>query len=229
MAPPGSGQPCHEDQTFPWILDHMHSYPGGYEIPLRTMYTLNTSPRAQPMTPQPSRPQSPSFQEQPGSPATSGSDWPVVEDAYAGAHAAAVQFKSSLMDQIACLPTQPCSLPPDFIISFARKCFPKSINEVNFPQALTGLDYLRDLDNRRRREIVAALRRLGIDRASTDRGRAQRAMRHPFVTRWIKSLEEKELHVENLYSHCYIGLRRWVSPPGWDLMMLQSLKHVTRS
>ena len=31
------------------ILDHILVNPGSYEIPLRTMYTLNCAPRAQPM------------------------------------------------------------------------------------------------------------------------------------------------------------------------------------
>ena len=207
----GSNHPSVDNPPIPWLLDHIHSYPGGYEIPLRTMYTLNTSPRAQPLSPQPSRPQSPMLSGTSGYELSNANGISALEDAYAGAHAAAAQLKSSLMDQIACLPTQPCSLPPDFIISFARKCFPKGINQVNFPQALTGLDYLRDLDNRRRREIVAVLRRLGIDRSNVESTRRQRAMRHPFILRWIQSLEDKERHVENLYSHCYIGLRRWVS------------------
>ncbi len=29
--------------AFPWILEHLLTYPGTYEIPLRTMYTLNAN------------------------------------------------------------------------------------------------------------------------------------------------------------------------------------------
>jgi hypothetical protein len=81
---------------------------------------------------------------------------------------------------------------------------------VDFPQALAGLDYLKDLENRRRKEVAAALRRLGLttDRTSNER---ELAKKYPGVSAWVKSIEEKERHVEALYTQVYLGLRRWVS------------------
>ncbi|KAI9787679.1 MAG: hypothetical protein M1839_000210 [Geoglossum umbratile] len=205
-----------EGAAFPWILEHILSYPGSYEIPLRTMYTLNSSPRAQPPLNYASRPESPprfgnaTIQNIP----TNSSKSPramsptsmtaPTELQHAATNAATMQFKTSLMTQISQLPTQPCSLPPSFLTSFVRRCFPAELTLVDFPQALTGVDYLRDLEMRRRKEIAAALRRLGVDRANLS------AHGQPMLDDWVKSLEDKERKVEALYTQCYIGLRRWI-------------------
>ena len=77
---------------------------------------------------------------------------------------------------------------------------------VDFPQALTGLDYLRDLETRRRREIAGACRRLGIDGAASEN-----ATKYRQVGEWQRSIEEKERRCEALYASVYIGIRRWVS------------------
>ncbi|KAI9868377.1 MAG: hypothetical protein M1813_005820 [Trichoglossum hirsutum] len=122
----------------------------------------------------------------------------------AATNAATAQFKSSLMTQISQLPTQPCSLPPSFLTSFVRRCFPAELTLVDFPQALTGLDYLRDLEMRRRKEVAIALRRLGVDRENLG------THGQPALDDWVKSLEDKEKRVEALYTQCYIGLRRWI-------------------
>ena len=68
------------------------------------------------------------------------------------------------MQHITQLPSQPSSLPPSFVTSFVRKCFPPELEQVDFPQALSALDYLKDLEVRRRREVVAAFDKLGIAR-----------------------------------------------------------------
>ncbi|KAF2417518.1 hypothetical protein EJ08DRAFT_79769 [Tothia fuscella] len=188
--------------SYQLILEHMLSYPGTYEIPLRTMYTLNCAPRAQPPGPlftsrsapptQPNSPASPSF--------------PYDQQA------ATAQFTSALMSQISQLPSQPCSLPPAFVTTFLNKCFPKELHLVDFPQSLTALDYLKDLESRRRKDIVYTLARLNIDKSSLGAlsGGDDLNVYSQVVADWLRSLESKERKVDSLYTHLYIALRRWI-------------------
>ena len=122
---------------------------------------------------------------------------------------AAAQLRANLMSHIALLPSLPSSLPPSFIISFVRRCFPKDLDQVDFPQALSAMDYLKDLEVRRRREVVAALDRLGVER--DDIGQKEvLGKKYPGVLRWVLGIEEKERRIEALYSQVYVGLRQWV-------------------
>lgn len=114
------------------------------------------------------------------------------------------------MAQMSQLPNQPTSLPPSFITSFVRRCFPSELVCVDFPQALTGLDYLKDLETRRRREVASAMSRLAIDRTTLDLDAASLSGRYPGVLQWVTSIEEKERKVEALYTQIYIALRRWI-------------------
>ncbi|KAJ9353141.1 hypothetical protein DTO027B9_5393 [Paecilomyces variotii] len=199
-----------EDSALPWILDHFLKYPGSYEIPLRTMYALNSTPSAQPQPQPTSRPptafsrrgaQSPPARSPPASPTSPG--FPSDDRA-----CPAAQFRAQLLSQISRLPSQPCSLPPSFVTSFLRRCFSPNIDEVDFPQALTGLDYLKDLETRRRKEVFAALKRLGLDRDDLC-SKDELAKKYPGVLRWLESIEQNERKVEALYTQVYIGLRRW--------------------
>lgn len=186
------------------ILDHVLSYPGTYEIPLRTMYTLNCAPRAQPL------PQLMAASS--GSPVSSQNSSPTsVQFPQQEARLANAQFTSSLMAQISQMPSQPCSLPPSFINSFAHRCFPHVLEQVDFPQALTALDYIKDLEQRRRRELVAALQRLGIERYSLGASADDFSHNFPGLASWIKDVEERERKIEALYTQLYIATRRWVS------------------
>ena len=186
------------------ILDHVLSYPGTYEIPLRTMYTLNCAPRAQPL------PQLMAASS--GSPVLSQNSSPTsVQFPQQEARLANAQFTSSLMAQISQMPSQPCSLPPSFINSFAHRCFPHVLEQVDFPQALTALDYIKDLEQRRRRELVAALQRLGVERYSLNTSADDFSHKFPSLASWIKDVEERERKIEALYTQLYIATRRWVS------------------
>ena len=178
------------------------SYPGSYEIPLRTMYTLNaTSQNQQPLS-------------VPPSPRTPGNAFPrstgtAQEDLYSMSTAtAAAQLRVNLMTQISQLPTQPTSLPPAFITSFVRKCFTQQLEAIDFPQALTALDYLKDLEGRRRREVLAALQKLGIEKDDIT-NRDKLAKKYPGVLQWVNQIAEKEKLIEAQYSQVYVGLRRW--------------------
>ena len=113
------------------------------------------------------------------------------------------------MTHIGNLPSQPFSLPPSFITSFVRRCFPAELCQVDFTQALTALDYLKDLENRRKRELSVALQRLGLDAAIVEQS-GGKISKNGKLSDWVLSMQGKEKKVEALYSQVYIGLRRWV-------------------
>jgi hypothetical protein len=186
---------------YTWVLEHLLTYPGTYEIPLRTMYTLNCSTQREPHK--------------------HSSDANLAGNAFPRQHGkleedqqkmctqtAAAQLKSSLMQHITQVPTTPASLPPSFITSFVRRCFPAELDQVDFPQSLTALDYLKDLEVRRRREVVAALNKLGIQRDDLAQ-RETLVKKYPGVIQWLEDIEDKERKVEALYTQVFIGLRRW--------------------
>lgn len=184
--------------SYQLITDHILTYSGSYEIPLRTMYTLNCAPRAQPLD------------HHSKAPSSSAGSSPVNQQ-FAWQQDATQTFTSNLMAQISQLPSQPNSLPPSFITSFVHRCFTPDLVSVDFPQALTGLDYLKDLETRRRREVAAAMARLDVDRETLGTADDSLSNQYPGVHAWIKSIEEKERKVEALYTQLYVALRRWVS------------------
>lgn len=188
-----------EGAGFTWVLEHLLTYPGSYEIPLRTMYTINCSTQ---------NPQ----KKQTAPAGTPGNAFPRQSNSYEdqkfSAQTAAAHLKSTLLHHITQLPSQPSSLPPSFITSFVRRCFPAELDQVDFPQALTALDYLKDLEVRRRRDVVAALTKLGIAREDLSE-RERLAKNYPGVMKWIEDIEDKERKVESLYTQIYIGIRRW--------------------
>ena len=201
-----------EGAAYSWILEQLLAYPGTYEIPLRTMYTLNSAPSTKNPPRSSNRPDTPSL----SSSASSFDGSPQTPDFPADLHPhlphanSTDHFKQCLMDHISNLPSQPFSLPPSFITSFVRRCFTEDLCMVDFTQALTAMDYLKDLDNRRRRELISARQRLGLNKSTADQ-RNIRSGQHQKQDEWIRSMEDKERKVEALYTQVYIGLRRWVS------------------
>ncbi|KAE8325706.1 hypothetical protein BDV24DRAFT_163217 [Aspergillus arachidicola] len=183
-----------------WIFDHCLRYPGSYELPLRTMYALNCNPTRQP--PPANRAPETAFCERPShSPKSSVSSQDAPLDR-------AADFRALLTHQISRLPSQPCSLPPSFVTSFLRRCFTPELGDVDFPQALTGLDYLRDLEIRRRKEVKAALDRLQV-KPDDLKEKEELGKKWPNVLTWIESNCAKNRTAEALYTQVYIGLRRW--------------------
>ena len=81
---------------------------------------------------------------------------------------------------------------------------------VDFTQALTAMDYLKDLDTRRKRELGAALQRLGLEKAVIDQHSGD-VCDNPRISEWVKGMQDKDRRIEALYTQVYIGLRRWVS------------------
>lgn len=182
------------------ILEHILQYPGSYEIPLRTMYTLNCAPRAQPLpkgAPQPTT-------NPPASPTSGQMPWSDNESA-------SINFTSQLMSHISTMPQQPSSLPPTFIVSFVSRIFHPSLSLVDFPQGLTALDYLRDLDNRWHKEMKAAFARVNIRAETPDQDIESMSETYPGIALWAKNLEGKSRKAELYYAKLWLGLRRWVS------------------
>ena len=163
------------------------------------MYTLNCAPRAQHRSGTPAS----SISSTNSSPTSPHGPWNQSDNA-------TQTFTQNLMAQISRLPNQPTSLPPSFITNFLRKCFPPRLPEVDFPQDLTGLDYLKDLEARRRREVASAMARLDVDRDTLDADPEGFASQYPGVADWVKSMEEKERKIDALYTQLYIGIRRWI-------------------
>jgi hypothetical protein len=117
------------------------------------------------------------------------------------------------MEQIAKLPQQPASLPPAFVTSFLERCFPMQLECVDFPQSLTALDYLKDLEMRRRKELAYALQRHGIDHNVLELPQSAMDFSQwsPLVAAWVRNLGQKEKKADKLYTQLYVALRRWVS------------------
>lgn len=84
---------------------------------------------------------------------------------------------------------------------------------VDFTQALTALDYLKDLENRRKRELTLVLHRLGLDRNTFSHAAKEITTKHPRIAEWLLRMQAKERKVEALYTQVYLGLRRWVINP----------------
>ncbi|KAL9033152.1 MAG: hypothetical protein Q9180_006103 [Flavoplaca navasiana] len=201
-----------EGSAFPWVLEHLLAYPGTYEIPLRTMYTLNSTQQAQPYSKQSHRTDTPSLSNSDGSSPDSSPaspNFPPELQHRLPPNTATEHFKSCLMNHISQLPSQPFSLPPTFITSFVRRCFTEDLCLIDFTQALTALDYLKDLENRRKRELALSFQRLGLDKKSLGELAEDLSKNHPRIAEWAQEMEEKEKKVESLYTHVYLGLRRW--------------------
>lgn len=215
MSLRSSSSSSNEGSAFPWILEHLLAYPGTYEIPLRTMYTLNSAPQTQSYPRQSIRPDTPSLCSSNGSSPEStpaSPSFPAEQQQQLVPQNATDHFKSCLMTHISNLPSQPFSLPPSFITSFVRRCFTADLCLVDFTQALTALDYLKDLENRRKREAKTALQRLGVDPQAAFQTGDEVMKKYPQAAEWILGMQDKERKVEALYTQLYIGLRRWVSP-----------------
>ncbi|KAF2877886.1 hypothetical protein BDV95DRAFT_479750 [Massariosphaeria phaeospora] len=186
--------------SYNMILDHVLQYPGSYEIPLRTMYALNCAP--QPLSKDMPRAPTPNSASS-TSPISGQFTWSETESA-------TMNFTSQLMSHIGSLPTQPSSLPPTFIVSFVSRCFHPCLALVDFPQALTALDYLKDLETRRRKEMIAAFERVQIHQDTFDKDVEFMSDTFPGIALWAKNVQGKNKKAENYYSQLWLGLRRWV-------------------
>ncbi|KAG0159493.1 hypothetical protein PDIDSM_7015 [Penicillium digitatum] len=190
-----------------WIFDHCLRYADSYEIPLRAAYELNCHPSKSPM--------SPSFIPQSPSIFSRKSVWSKNADSKSSSDAPSydtnAEFRACLSKTVAELASQPCSLPPSFIINFVRRCFCLELSDVDFAQALTALDYIRDLQGRWKKETDAAFNRLNVtSHDMSDPRHSEVARRFPNVLVWYKDISNKARMIDFLYTQVYVGLRRWV-------------------
>ena len=96
-----------------------------------------------------------------------------------------------LLQHMSNQPVQPCTLPPVFLTTFIKKCFPADYEDVDFDQALTALDYMRDLEIRRHKELEKAVRARGAHDGK------------------VMALKKRSAKLDNLYAKALVGVRRW--------------------
>lgn len=175
-----------------YVLEHVLQCPGSYDFPLRTMWELNRLDRAQILP-------------------KSGNTSPVTgQFAWSSADTAAMSFQASLMNQLKSLPTRTSSLPPTFINSYVNRIFCPDLTLIDWNQALTALDYLKDLETRRRKETYAAFERLGIHQKTWATDMAYIADKFPGIALWINNIQGKNKKAETLYGIIWVNLRRWI-------------------
>lgn len=183
------------------ILEHVLQYPGSYDFPLKTMYELNRMDRSLPKD----------FARSLPSPNKSGNASPVSgQFAWSASETAITAFQASLMNQLKSLPTRNSSLPPSFINNFVLKVLHPDVEMCDWIQALTALDYLKDLETRRRKETAGAFERLNIHQESWDADMAEMAEQFPGIALWINNIEGKNKKAEQYYAAIWLNIRRWV-------------------
>jgi hypothetical protein len=97
--------------------------------------------------------------------------------------------------------------PVHFVRHVCEKVFSKEYSDVDFSQALTCIDYLRDLECTRRTALRDAALRLGIDKESWRTILAD----EPEAYQWVSSVQKQELVIESSYAATFLDLRIWVS------------------
>lgn len=200
------GTSC-SSSSYQQMLEQQLSNPINHEMPLRHMYAINCTrgATAAPLPPAPrtrSGSNTPSIGS-PNSPNAPTAPWQETQVTTA-------QFTSNLTRQISQMPSQPSSLPPSFTTLFLRRVFGRDLVDVEFHQSLTALDYLKDLETRRRKEILAALQRLDMDAGSAHGRTSDVTAQYPEVAKWLTHVTEMEDRLDALYAQLYIGFRRWV-------------------
>ncbi|ESZ97839.1 hypothetical protein SBOR_1784 [Sclerotinia borealis F-4128] len=97
-------------------------------------------------------------------------------------------------------------LPPEFIRKWCLdKVFTKAEELVDFSQALTGIDYLQDLECRRREALREVALRLKIDKNNW-----RKVLRaDPDARKWVEDIQAQETMIESFYATCFVDLRIW--------------------
>jgi hypothetical protein len=210
--------PPSEGSDLRWLIEHLKMYPNSDEKPLRSTYSENILRQRPNFTQQQARPPTPAMSTSPPSSSEASPVTPQTPqfddnlNPFYGNQAVINHFKDfGPMDDACYFPSRPASLPPSFITGFVRRTFTDDLCLVDFTQALTALDYLKVLENRRKHEIVAAIQRLGLSVHTTHAEREDWLRTHPEISNWVSGIECDERKVEALYTQVYIGLRRWVS------------------
>jgi hypothetical protein len=87
-----------------------------------------------------------------------------------------------------------------------KTVFRPNYNEAEFNQALTALDYLRDLECTRRTALRDAAVQLGI----TSETWKEVLSEDKEAYSWVESVQKQELEIESHYANVFIDLRIWV-------------------
>ncbi|KAI7977357.1 hypothetical protein EIK77_004773 [Talaromyces pinophilus] len=192
-----------DGSAMPYILEHYMMNPTSYEIPLRSLYALNC--QTIPLTAGTKKFKESNF----ANPPMQNSTLPLAD--------AASQFKAQLISHISKGPHQ-YNLPVGFTMSFVRRVFADNLEHVDFPQALTALDYLKNLESRRKKEILAAFDSLDVEWSISpsqtirvsEINKQDLREKYPGVVRWIESIEAKEREAVSIYIKMCLSLRRWL-------------------
>ncbi|CAG7921682.1 unnamed protein product [Penicillium olsonii] len=197
-----------------WIFDHCLRYSDSYEISLRTAFELNRQAVNMPAmgTAASDRSRSSSvfsrnsaFSKATASTRSSASSYET------NPYDTNAEFRACLTRTVSELPSQPCSLPPSFIVSFVRRTFTLDLCNVDFKVALACLDYLKSLQGRWKKEINDAFRRLHINPKDVQEPEHSEVARNfPGVLEWYKEISQKARLIDFMYTQVYIGLRRWI-------------------
>jgi hypothetical protein len=201
--------PSADGAAFTWILEHVMQNQGSYEIPLRTMYEINLT-QSQQLRKTSSKTSngganlrnafSRTASNDPQSDSRNGSGASNIHDTTA-------KFKANLMERIAKSPSQPTSLPPSFITSFVRRCFPAELAEADFIQALAALDYLWNLETKRKKTYESALKKLELSENDDENDDLSK---RPVLAEWLARIKSNNNLAQAHYTQIYVRLRQWV-------------------
>ena len=217
-SPPCFEKPSHRTSCSiadlpPLYLMYILNSPPSDALPLRNMYASNVLAHQQQQRPG-ARPSSPAVSpktkmQRTRSPSVSGR--PTISSPLPPTPAGArPEREPTAIEAMQFIPCPAQSLPPSFITTFVRRVFTEDLCLVDFTQALTAMDYLKVLDDRKRRELAAALRRLDVDVDVLNRSHSEQRCHNQRLADWIAAMDERGKRVEALYTQVYIGLRRWV-------------------
>ncbi|KAB8293355.1 hypothetical protein EYC80_007677 [Monilinia laxa] len=97
-------------------------------------------------------------------------------------------------------------LPPEFIRKWCLdKVFTKVEELVDFSQALTGIDYLQDLECRRREALREVALRLKIEKNNWRKVLSS----DPDAKKWVDDIQAQETIIEGFYATFFVDLRIW--------------------
>ncbi len=99
-------------------------------------------------------------------------------------------------------------LPPDFVGNFClNRIFTEPWEDADLTHALTGLDYLTNLECTRRTALREAAQRLRINEGNWQSVLAD----NKEAMDWVRGIQKQENEIDVCYSSLWIDLRVWVS------------------
>ncbi|EPE24971.1 hypothetical protein GLAREA_11552 [Glarea lozoyensis ATCC 20868] len=207
--------------SLPWILYHILEKQPSDELPLRIMFTFNAGQQLPTLRQahqwwqyEPSGQKIIEFLSKTRSTSV---DWKKEMEGNSSEQANASEIDQFLNANHKLLwdlsnygdSASPCSrvkgFPVQFILHVCRHVFAKEYQSVDFTQALTCIDYLRDLECTRRSALRDAALRLGIERGNWRTILAD----EPEAYHWVSAVQKQELVIEASYAAIFLDLRIW--------------------